>query len=447
MNEVKVDFSKKCGKMKPMHAVNNGPVHKFTLDQRISNLQWFIDAGIPYARTHDAAFYSTYGGEHTVDVHAIFPDFDKDANDPESYDFACTDEYLRVMDAAGVKPFYRLGSKIEHGVKKYGTVPPKDFYKWSVICEHIIRHYTEGWADGFNYDIEYWEIWNEPDCQNANGTNPCWQGTEEQFIDMFCIALKHLKKCFPHLKIGGPAFTHVNERYAKLLFDEIKKRGLTLDFFSWHLYAYDAAWVAHEAYHARRFLDENGFKDTESILNEWNYVRGWTNDDWIYTLKREKDIKGAAFIASAICDCQYAPLDMLMYYDARPCGMNGLFAQDIPSERLKGYYSLKMFNELYKLGESAKIDIDGKDIYGCAAGNSEKCAVMISYFNDDDNLGSTAASVDLSGIADGAKKCAKVYLLDREHDMELVREESIDGSTTQLTLDMPLFSAYLIVIE
>ena len=100
-----------------------------------------------------------------------------------------------------------------------------------------------------------------------------------------------------------------------------------------------------------------------------------------------------------------------------------------------------------EVGESAKIDIDGKDIYGCAAGNSEKCAVMISYFNDDDNLGSTAASVDLSGIADGAKKCAKVYLLDREHDMELVREESIDGSTAQLTLDMPLFSAYLIIIE
>ena len=37
--------------------------------------------------------------------------------------------------------------------------------------------------------------------------------------------------------------------------------------------------------------------------------------------------------------------------------------------------------------------------------------------------------------------------LHREHDMELVREESIDGSTAQLTLDMPLFSAYLIIIE
>ena len=72
---------------------------------------------------------------------------------------------------------------------------------------------------------------------------------------------------------------------------------------------------------------------------------------------------------------------------------------------------------------------------------------MISYFNDDDNLGSTVASVDLSGIADVTGKRAKIYLLDREHDMELVREESIDGSTAQLTLDMPLFSAYLIVIE
>ena len=55
---------------------------------------------------------------------------------------------------------------------------------------------------------------------------------------------------------------------------------------------------------------------------------------------------------------------------------------------MKGYYSLKMFNELYKLGESAKIDIDGKDIYCCAAANSEKYSEMDSYFCDDYNLGS-----------------------------------------------------------
>ena len=49
--------------------------------------------------------------------------------------------------------------------------PPKDYAKWARICEHIITHYTEGWADGFNYKITYWEIWNEP--ENIQ----MWQGT------------------------------------------------------------------------------------------------------------------------------------------------------------------------------------------------------------------------------------------------------------------------------
>ena len=39
-----------------MHAVNNGPEYKFLPDQRISNIDAFRDAQIPYARTHDASF-------------------------------------------------------------------------------------------------------------------------------------------------------------------------------------------------------------------------------------------------------------------------------------------------------------------------------------------------------------------------------------------------------
>ena len=122
-----------------MHAVNNGQEYKFLPDQRISNIDAFRDAQIPYARTHDASFYATYGGEHTVDVHAIFTDFGKDPYDPDSYDFAWTDEYLRVMNLAGVKLFYRLGSKIEHSVKKYGTVPPPDFKKMGGYVRFAVR--------------------------------------------------------------------------------------------------------------------------------------------------------------------------------------------------------------------------------------------------------------------------------------------------------------------
>ena len=59
---------------------------------------------------------------------------------------------------AGTETFFRLGQTIEHQIKKHGTLPPSDFGKWAQICEHIIMHYNEGWADGYNLGIKYWEI-------------------------------------------------------------------------------------------------------------------------------------------------------------------------------------------------------------------------------------------------------------------------------------------------
>ena len=91
MHTITVDFDKSNGKIKPMHAVNNGPVYKFASDQRITNIDSYRAAGIPYARTHAASYFATYGGEHIVDVNFIFPDCDADPNNPDSYDFCLTD--------------------------------------------------------------------------------------------------------------------------------------------------------------------------------------------------------------------------------------------------------------------------------------------------------------------------------------------------------------------
>ena len=98
--------SEKLGKIKPMHAVNNGPVYKFHADQRITNIESWKEAGIPYARTHDSSFCNNHGAEHTVDISAVFPNFDLDETLPESYDFEITDEYLKVIEYGGTKVFY-----------------------------------------------------------------------------------------------------------------------------------------------------------------------------------------------------------------------------------------------------------------------------------------------------------------------------------------------------
>ena len=90
MATLNIDFSTATGIVKPMHAVNNGPRKKGNSFGKketpdVSGKLW-RDSGIPYARTHDSSFYSGYGGEHTIDIWAIFPDFDADAYDPASYD-------------------------------------------------------------------------------------------------------------------------------------------------------------------------------------------------------------------------------------------------------------------------------------------------------------------------------------------------------------------------
>ena len=439
MTKVRVDLNSATGRIKPMHSVNNGPVYKFASDQRITNIDSYRAAGIPYARTHDASFYSTYGGEHTVDVHAIFPDFSKDPYDPASYDFCLTDEYLKVIDFAGTKVFYRLGSKIEHWPKKYGTLPPPDFKKWAVICEHIIRHYTGGWADGFHMDIEYWEIWNEPDLDADDSDHKrCWGGTKAQFFELYDIAARHLKECFPHLQIGGPAIAGD----MNWLEDFLAQLKAPLDFLSWHIYATEPAQIIRRADTVRALLDKYGFEASESILNEWNYVRGWTDDEWIYSLRMEKGIKGAAFIASVMCEAQKSSIDNLMYYDARPCGMNGLFDTDFVFICLKGYWPFRMFNELYKLGSCVKSECDGENGYVCAAKNDKKAAVMLAHYSENDAAPGETYDIEIAGAGDGIAKC---YLLDEGHDMSYVAAAELKDGRLQLKL--PLFGVYLIEIE
>ena len=443
MDQIFIDFAKPTGPVKPMHSVNNGPVYKFAADQRVTNVESYRAAGIPYARTHDASFYATYGGEHIVDVNMIFTDFDRDPTDPEAYDFVLTDDYMKMIEAGGAKVFYRLGSKIEHWRKKYNTLPPKDFHKWAVVCEHIIRHYNEGWADGFHMNIEYWEIWNEPDLDPDDAEHKrCWGGTAAQFYELYNITATHLKSCFPDLKIGGPAVASLKENWLRPFFSGI---AIKPDFFSWHVYSATVEKIRDRIRLARQLLDEYGMQDVESILNEWNYVRSFSGDDWYYSLKMEKGLKGASFLAATMAMSQYEPLDNLMFYDARPGGMNCMYNTDRVSETLKGYWPFYMFNQLYKLDRAVAVDRESADVWAVAATGEEQ-NVMLSYFNDDDSSPKKQVKVTFQNVDNPNGVRLEYYVLDETHDCELVREEIFTAGEFSSYIDMPLFTTYLLKI-
>ena len=412
METLKFDLSKKGGKFKYMNAVNNGASHNRRKNRR-SNLEAFKAAGIPFVRNHDASFCAGYGGEYTVDISAIFPNFDADPFDPASYDFACTDDYtLTIMDG-GSEVFYRLGQKIEHYVKKYHIFPPKDFQKWAVICEHIIRHYNEGWADGFHFNIKYWEIWNEADGAEGFDDGPTWQGTREQFFDLYCTTALHLKKCFPDIKVGGPSLSW-NEEWAEAMLKEAKKRGAAVDFFSWHRYTQDPNSFITRAAQFDEILKRTGFENAENICNEWNYIKGWTGADYDTSFEVIHGMKGAAFTMASMAAGQKSHLDMLMYYDARPGAFNGIF--DFYSLKpLKGYYPFQWYSQLYDMEAEIRCEQEIPDIYTlCGIDAAGKTLSIITYYTDEDNMPGKDIQLDF-----GREGSYEVYLLDEEHSGEL----------------------------
>lgn len=433
MEALKFDLTKEGKKFKILNATNGGPWHKrHANDQYRSNFADYKAARIPYSRNHDSAVQGVYGGPYSHDITYIFPNFDADPYDPDSYDFACTDESILVCLDAGTQTFFRLGQTIEHQIKKHGTLPPKDFNKWAVICEHIIRHYNEGWADGFKLDMPYWEIWNEPDLDPDDSPNKrTWGGTKAQFFDLYEITAKHLKRNFPNLKIGGPAVAY-REEWAEDFLCEMQKRNVPIDFFSWHIYCTEPYDMTAKAERMKALMNKYGYGEAESILNEWNYVRGW-EEDYVYSLKAIHGVKGAAFTMACICESQQAPIDMLMYYDTRPSCFNGVFDY-YTYEKLPGYYPLYWYGMLYDCVKEIKADNKIENIYSlCGVDENGKATAIVTHYSENDDTESKTVSVDF-----GKDGTYEIYLLDKTHNAELIK------TTNRLEFDMEIFSSVMI---
>ena len=374
MATVKLDLSKSEKAIKPMHAGGQPPVTSWAGD---NFFHYLTEAGIPYSRLHDVG--GAFGGGKYVDIPNIFRDFSADENDPASYDFTFTDRLINQLVKAKVEPYYRLGVTIECAayVKSYWIAPPTDYAKWARIAEHIIRHYTEGWADGFHHKITYWEIWNEPD------NSALWSGTKEEFYAFYDVVAKHLKACFPHLKIGAygscgfQAAVETPEKqtawgkymieFFRDFFKFTKENGTPVDFFSWHSYLPTAkvakmdAWLHEE-------LVRLGYGELETHLNEW--------DPYAEELGTGHH---AAEIAAMMIAMQHGHPALCCIYDMRTANAPycPLF-NPITHKPIHGYYSMVAFNTLYQLGTQVHTECDTEELYVLAATDGERHAMLIS---------------------------------------------------------------------
>lgn len=414
MSVIKLNLEKTVKKMKPMHAGGQPPLGGRNM---IEYFHYMTEAGIPYSRLHDV--YGAFGGNRFVDIPNLFRNFDADENDPANYDFTFTDYLIKALFDAKVEPYFRLGITIENQayIKPYYTYPPKDYKKWARICEHVIMHYTEGWANGFHYDIKYWEIWNEPEVAKQQ----MWCGTLEEYCELYDVAAKHLKSRFPHLKIGGYASCGFYPVAPKIKYDPlttlpgtipsseqeiiqmdfffqffkyIKEHETPIDFFSWHSYA-DTARVAIMDEWLHGTLKELGYEGLETHLNEWDPYA-----------KEFGTAHHSAEVAAMMLALQCGHTDIACIYDMRTNMAPYCPLFDIRTHKpIHAYYSMVAFNCLYKLGNQVELTCDNDRLYAVAASDGEHHALMIS------NLTGEKQSIELEGVE---LKNARYYILDQE---------------------------------
>ena len=438
--ELVIDNANPVGNLRPLHGVNDGPLHAGdTLDLSAE----FRELGIPLTRLHDCHWPTA----DVVDIHVVFPNFAADPSDPASYDFRRTDDYIQSIVDVGSQIVFRLGESIEHSKRKYNVHPPTDVDQWGAICLGIVRHYNDGWANGFHHKIRYWEIWNEPENRPA-----MWTGDDEDYYRLYAATARLLKSNFPDLSVGGPAAGYAGvlqgqrlepSPFVRGFLERCRRELLPLDFFSWHTYTNNPQELQDRAYAVRQLLDESGFQHTESHLNEWNYL---PDNDWSPMMahdararqawfERQHGSEGAAFTCASLILLQDAPLDAANFYSAATHGFGMFNEYGVPH---KNFYALKAFQQL--LATPARLKVEGQLPLGVAviAGTDERRS-RYSILVSNTTLERQVLSIRLSHPVE-RRLAIELLRLDAAHDLVA---EAID-QTLPLALDLPASSVAIV---
>ena len=457
------NFAAETGPVRPeIHSSGFGPT---ICSQTAQDLADVKAMGYKYARTHDWALINP--NQRVCDYFHIFPLMHLDATDPKNYVFGPTDYLLkRTREEAGLDVFFRLGTSIEHSGLKvhFNSTIPDDFDKVAEIFAATVRHYNRGWANGFSWNIKYWEIWNEPEGIQSMWTPPGGITDEDyrspsprrdecraKFVKFYVAVLKRLKSEFGDtIKVGGPALCSYNTVWLNDILAACRDAGVAPDFISWHGYARDPMQYANEADEGRKLCDSYGFPRCELILNEWHYfgenyswgdmqrcsdpavkARIWEGPD------SHNGIRSACFTLAALANLERSKMTQAYYYGCRHTGSWGF--KDELQRKYKVFYALKLFGDIVK-GYST---ICGSESAGAvtlfpvkdAAGR--KALLVVDYGGATRQI-----SVDVKGVASGAK--ARCTLLDNAHDLVPHEVSFKDG---KLALVKPDFFSAAFFVE
>ena len=144
--------------------------------------------------------------------------YTEDAQGNPHYDWTIVDHIFDTFVERKMKPLVEIGFMPEAMSRKpepyrhhwdpsqpYGSIytgwahPPRDYKKWSELVYQWVRHCVARYGER-EVSSWYWEVWNEPDA-------PYWQGSAEEYQQLYDYSAEAVKRALPAIRIGGPTST------------------------------------------------------------------------------------------------------------------------------------------------------------------------------------------------------------------------------------------------
>ncbi len=302
---------------------------------------------------------------------------------------------------------------------------------------NILRHYNEGWADGFHHNIRYWEVWNEPKNKNS------WSGTAEDYQRLYATTARAIKSHDPAMKVGGPV-QGPSGPYLEDFLAYCRDQKVPLDFCSWHSYVSKPCFIKKSALELQSTLEKFGFPKAENLITEWHYWKGsWDKlrVDPEYRKARFDELNGpagAAFCAAALLMLQDTSVSIANYYDTLEWG---LFENRSGTPK-KTFYAFKAFGKLLetprRVACTGANDEEGLAIAAGLSDDRQTAQILLANFESK----SSRFHIGLENLPWSGFPEAEVFAVDANRNLDSILRKRLEAPAIEV--DCPPSSVLLI---
>lgn len=299
-----------------------------------------------------------------------------DVNDPSQYDFISLDKAVSEAVANSLEPlvWFNIGKK------------PDDLDKFAVFSANIAKHLTQGWANGYQWEVKAFRFGNEPD------TKAFWTGTRNDFFETYAAWASAMKGVDGNFVLVAPGLVSAKlEQGINSWFNEFleycKKNNVPVDMVSIHAYSPVVRTSFYDDFNEigkeLKKYNISPLYGTPKLANdEWNLMVG---DPWSGSYHKQFDNAWmAAHNISALISMVENGLALSVRYGG--AFNNGKECHDFPLTDCKGlgkpvYYAFKGFN---MLSGKKQLSVKGDDNMNMAAiaGKSEnEIIIVVSNFD------------------------------------------------------------------